>query len=170
MKTKKSTAQILDRRKVIKWTAPVIASVSLPVHAECTPPCGTTTTTTTLPPTLCICGDPVITVVVAPKCSGTSSIGEARLLLTASNDCPLEIKSLTLLADDIKNVLSAGVTLPLSVTSTSGMEFSWIGASGSAISCLPVGDLSLEIVYCCYEEPDQTVVIDLLPLFVASVV
>ena len=124
------------RRELLVWTAPVVASISLPVHAQ-TSICET---------------PPVLTAVTPAKCAGVDPQGEATLAILSSDGAmPVEIISVTDNAVD-PNVIAYSATSG-TVTDADGIDVSWNGPSGDATTCLPTVDVTFTVTYTCNGDP-----------------
>ena len=125
------------RRELLIWTAPVIASISLPVHAQMS----------ICPPTT-----PVLTALTPAKCAGASPIlGEAALAIFSSGSIPLDIISVTDNAIN-PNAIAYSSTSGI-VTDTDGIDVDWDGPSTDATTCLPTEDVDITVTYTCSNDP-----------------
>ena len=124
------------RRQLLVWTTPVIAAVSLPVHAqtsECVTP-------------------PELNVVSPAKCAGVDPQGQATLeLVSSSGSVDVEILAISDDASD-PNVITLPM-VPATVSSSSGIEISWQGPSADATTCLPETDVTITVTYTCSNDP-----------------
>lgn len=124
------------RRELLVWTAPVIASISLPVHAQ--------TSVCTTPP--------VLTPITPAKCAGEIPQGEATLGIFSSDAMvALEIISVTDNAVD-PNVMTYSATSGM-VTDTNGINVGWKGPSTDGVTCLPEVDVMITVTYTCNNDP-----------------
>ena len=141
----------VSRRSLIKWSAPVVVSVSLPVHAM---------------GSVCAAAEPVVVITSSPKCAGDPPIGQAAAEITSSlSGCSIEITALT--ASDADSVITA--TLPATVDDVTPLEFTWEGPASDAITCLPITQIDLAIEF---TEPNtgisSTITVDLSTLLINS--
>ncbi len=149
-----SSARI-SRRKLLKWTPPLVAAISLPAHASCTPPCTVPPTTvppTTIPP----CTAMLIVETSVYECVYKDALPELPLAGSAtatilSDGEAITITSLSTTSDE---VVLPGV--PATVTATSGITLEWNGktsAEEGATSCPPVAPITATCEYTCGEDP-----------------
>ncbi len=144
-----SSARI-SRRKLLKWTPPLVVAISLPAHASCTPPC--TIPPTTIPP----CTAMLIVETSAYECEykdGDPTIPRAGSA-TATILSDGEAITITSLSTSSGEVVLPGV--PATVTATSGIILEWNGltsAEKGATSCPPVAPITATCEYTCGEDP-----------------
>ncbi|MDB4512176.1 hypothetical protein N9060_01800 [Arenicella sp.] len=142
-----------DRRQALIWTAPAIAAVALPVHAqtsECPAP-------------------PLVTVVVAPKCVGNPPIGQASFEISAPSASPIELNGIEVTSSDPDSFLETLETFPTTITDVISEPFSWTGPASDALTCLPLAEISITIEYSCEANSSQFETYDITALLIASI-
>lgn len=123
------------RRELLVWSVPVVASISLPAHAqmsECTTP-------------------PVLRAITPAKCAGQNPQGEATLGIFSSAAVTLDIISITDDAVD-PNTITYSATSGM-VTDVTGIDVSWAGPSTDATTCLPQVNVTITVSYTCNNDP-----------------
>lgn len=122
------------RRQVLMWTAPVVASVTLPVHAQTSP------SSCTAPP--------LVSVPAAPKCAGNPPIGTALLEILAPNTDSMELIDIQVTSADPASTLTLP-SLPASLNDSIPLEITWDGPASDALTCLPLTEISMTLEYAC---------------------
>jgi len=145
----------ISRRSVLKWSAPTIVAVSLPVHAQMS---------------VCTEAMPRIEVSAAPKCSGEPPVGEA--VLTLFSDTPMVdvvIQSITVSGDGSEDSVTF-MSLPATATDLVGVDVSWTGPASDAQTCLPISGIQITVEYTCLQRAEtSTVVFDVSQELASSV-
>lgn len=159
-----------QRRKVLQWTAPMIAVVNLPAHAQSSE---TTTTTTTIAPVLdstCTEAMPVASVTTGVKCSGDATAPDSQGILNIKSSGPVDIKveSVTLVGSPAGHSISVA-GLPAMASASTGIDVSWSGPATDGGTCLPAGGVAIEVTYLCSgsNEP-ATLTINLASVFATA--
>ncbi len=145
----------LNRRDLLQWSTPIIASVALPAHA-------CTSTGACLAP-------PVLTVLAPPKCSGDPPVGTAVIVITAPDDCAMSILGVEVESSDPKSDISSLPDFPAAITETDGETITWIGPASDGVSCLPLASISTTIEYACDDGISQFETYDITELLINSV-
>ena len=120
------------RRQVLVWTAPAIAAVTLPVHAQtslCTAP-------------------PVVSVPVAPKCAGDPPVGTAQLEILAPDTTSMELIDIQVTSSDAASTLTLP-SLPANLSDLVPLAVTWDGPASDALSCLPLAQITMTLEYAC---------------------
>ena len=141
------------RRELLVWSAPVIAAISLPVHAQ--------TSVCTTPP--------VLRAITPAKCAGENPQGESTLgIFSTDAAVPVQIISVT---DNAvaPNVIAYSATSGV-VTDSVGIDISWDGPSTDATTCLPTVNVIFTITYTCQDDPmDYQITASLLDILADAV-
>ncbi len=125
-----------SRRQVLRWSTPVLMSVTLPAHAQ------TSTCVSRL----------TMAAATASKCSGVPPIGDGLVTLNSDGADPvgpnLQITAI--------NVNGAAATdsivlpaLPIQVSTTTGADIQWRGSASDALTCLPISSITFDVTYRC---------------------
>lgn len=149
-----------DKRTQLKWVAPIVMGVVLPVHAQAT------TTTTTLEP---VCtASPVMETTVPSKCAtvaGSDEIaGQATVTLSSDSE-PIEIVSIS--HNGGSEIQLPG--LPATVTSGAGVNIVWTGPGSDGTTCLPITQITFTVTYTCNGASSQMATFNLTELLAAAI-
>lgn len=133
------------RRKLLKWTPPVITAVVLPTHAQTS-----------------VCESmPVLTATVAAKCSGSPLVSQAVITIFSDAADASEVE-LDILAVNFSGLGASDTfsvpSLPMSVIDTVGLDIEWSGEATDAVTCLPMSNITIDISYSCSSAPMEQVV------------
>lgn len=143
-----------NKRRLLVWSAPVVAAISLPAHAQ----------------TSCTATAPELVVVSFPKCSGSPPLGQAVLELRIGGADDLIITNIDFTTDDIGTTLTGIPIFPATITSTAPISLTWMGPASDAISCAPTSQSSMTVSFACSEtSPVQTVDFDVDAILLASI-
>lgn len=123
------------KRQLLKWAVPVITSVSLPIHAQTSPPVMT-----------CLAGL-LVNLNEAPKCSGTVSPVGVGSIAILSDGADIEIVSITSNASASDSITFTA--LPVVVSSANSVIITWQGPAADPQICLPVNNITLDVSYRC---------------------
>ncbi len=146
------------RRRLLMWSAPSVAMVVLPAHADLSN---------------CSAG-PLLEASVASKCSGSPPVGQAILTLVSDGMDPLGANSLVISAINVGGA-AAGDTLtlpslPVTIDTTSSAEIEWSGDASDALTCLPLSPIEIEVVFNCEGVSiDMTASFNLVEVLAAAV-
>ncbi|MFT5135640.1 MAG: hypothetical protein ACI8XV_000666 [Arenicella sp.] len=152
-KNKQQLGLAPTRRELLVWSAPVIAAISLPVHAQ--------TSSCTTAPTL--------QAVTPAKCAGENPQGEATLRIISS-DALVDVQILSVTDNAVvPNAITYSATSGI-VGANSGLDIKWDGPSTDAVTCLPAQDVTFTITYTCSNDPlDFEVVASLVDILAGAV-
>jgi len=142
-----------QRRHVLVWTAPTVAAISLPTHAQMSP--------------MACAAPPVVSVPVTPKCAGDPPIGTAQLEIFAPNGEVMNLLGITVTTSDSASTLTLP-SLPASLSETSALVVTWDGPASDAVSCLPLAEITMELEYACTDEISVFETYDVTALLAAS--
>lgn len=151
MKNNKNMALLITRRQLLVWTAPTIAVVSLPAHAQ---------TSVVLPPCPSLVLDNLT--FSAGSAPGTCGLSFSILSGDAAQSVDIiEVSNTTPTGTDMINYAPANSG---QVTSTAGLTVIWLGqAVGAPFACanaapVPINEITFTVTYRCSINPDvQTV-------------
>ncbi len=145
------------RRRLLTWTAPAVAAIALPAHAQTSP--GNTM--------------PSLITTVPSKCSGVPPVGEAVLNLNSNAANPMNPTV------EVINIMINGASpsdsfvlpsLPVTVAATPGVEIQWSGGASDAVTCLPLSPITIDVTYV---DPvtllSQTITFDLTTVLSAAI-
>ena len=125
----------ISRRRLLQWTTPVVAAISLPAHAVTSSGACT--------------GPPILNVPAAPKCAGDPPVGTAIIEILAPIGCPMMIKSISVTSNDPKSSVGSFPDFPAEITDQNPESVVWTGPASDAVTCLPLANISITIEYCC---------------------
>ena len=140
------------RRQLLAWSTPVIASVALPVHAQMS---------------ICPEGPPEMSVMVAPKCSGSAPIGTAVLELLAPGATTITVMDITTTSSDVNSTLTVNEALPRDISQSTSTTITWEGPASDAVSCLPLAELMVTVEFQCNDGMIEMQTYDVLALLAA---
>ena len=142
-----------QRRQLLVWTAPTVAVIALPAHAQMSP----------------CTGPPVVSVAAAPKCAGDPPIGSAQLEILAPDAMPMELISVEVTTDDPASTLNDLPSLPAMLSDSTPMTVTWDGPASDAVTCLPLAQISMALEYACSDGVIVVETYDITDLLIASV-
>lgn len=141
------------RRQMLVWTVPVIATVTLPAHAQTSLAC-------TAPPG--------VSVPVAPKCAGSNPlIGTAQLEIFAPDAMLMELIDIQVTSTDPASTLTLP-SLPATLSNSTPLVVTWNGPASDALTCLPLSQISMTLEYACSNGVSVFETYDVTALLIAS--
>ena len=142
-----------QRRQILVWTAPTVAVIALPAHAQMSP-CP---------------APPVVSVGVAPKCAGDPPVGNALLEILAPDSMSMELIGIEVTTDDASSTLSEFPTLPAMLSDSTPVTVEWNGPASDAVTCLPLAQINMILEYACNGGAVEVETYDITGLLIASV-
>lgn len=162
-KQKVVDARLLDpkKRQYMKWSAPIVASVMLPAHAQASPEI----TTTESPRCLAA---PVMEATIPSKCA--TEVGSNNISGTATVVVKSDSESIEIISIDHNGGSDIQLpSLPVTVTGSSGATIKWAGNSTDAFTCLPITQISFTVTFTCNGAPNATRTFNLTELLAAAI-
>lgn len=146
-----------SRRKLLKWSAPTVAAVTLPAHGQMSPidpppppPAG---------PMTCA-SSPVLVATAPSKCSGSNPvIGEILLNLQSDGvtDEAIDIQSISHDAGSNQTISILATSLPAQITTTQVVQIGWVGDASDPTNCMPVQNITISVAYSCGASEQSTI-------------
>ena len=142
-----------QRRQFLVWTAPTVAVIALPAHAQMSP----------------CTGPPVVSVAAAPKCAGDPPIGSAQLEILAPDSMSMELISIEVTTNDPDSTLNDIPSLPAMLSDSTPVTVTWDGPASDAVTCLPLAQIDMVLEYACSDGVIVSETYDITDLLIASV-
>lgn len=150
-----------SRRRVLKWSAPVVVGISLPAHGQMSPFDGPSPSPPPPPPAPQECGSAPVLVATSPsKCAGSNPvIGEIlmNLISDGATSDPIDILGITHTGTAEQTISIVLNTIPMQITTTQAIEIGWVGEASDNVNCLPVQDVTITVTYSCADSPSTTI-------------